>query len=88
MLAAERSVIDEYPVYIVSDKGGSQFCSYVPDFPGCMAFGETHEAVAAVIDHHIRADLANASEGLTEQKPGASSNIGAKVLDRDFGLLG
>ena len=39
---------------VVIEQGPNSFGAYVPDLPGCIAAGETHEEVAALIQEAIK----------------------------------
>jgi predicted RNase H-like HicB family nuclease len=61
---------------VVVEKGPTSFGAYVPDLPGCIAVGETHEEVLASIQEAIEFHL----EGLKEDgqpipPPSSSSEI-------------
>lgn len=61
---------------VVVEKGATSFGAYVPDLPGCIAVGETHEEVLRLIKEAIQFHI----EGLREQgeaipEPHASSEV-------------
>ena len=41
----------QYPVVI--EEGSTSFGAYVPDLPGCIAVGDTHEEVLQLIQEAI-----------------------------------
>jgi predicted RNase H-like HicB family nuclease len=49
---------------VIVEKGESSFGAYVPDLPGCVAVGETHEEVLRLIREAIEFHL----EGLKEDR--------------------
>ena len=57
---ANRFALMDYAVVI--EKAGDNFSAYVPDLPGCIATGETIEAVETALRGAIRFHL----DGLTE----------------------
>jgi predicted RNase H-like HicB family nuclease len=42
---------------VIVEKGASSYGAYVPDLPGCVAVGETHEEVMALIREAIEFHL-------------------------------
>jgi predicted RNase H-like HicB family nuclease len=49
---------------VIIEKGASSYGAYVPDLPGCVAVGETHEEVLTLIREAIEFHL----EGLKQDQ--------------------
>jgi predicted RNase H-like HicB family nuclease len=57
---------------VVIEKATNNFSAYVPDLPGCIATGETHEEVEKEIREAIRFHLDGLKEdGLVIPQPSA-----------------
>lgn len=55
---------------VVIEKGETNYGAYVPDLPGCLAVGETLEAVKALIPEAIEFHIEGmVEEGLPIPKP-------------------
>jgi predicted RNase H-like HicB family nuclease len=58
---------------IVIEKGESSYGAYVPDLPGCVAVGETHEEVEVLIREAIQFHIEGLrEEGLPVPEPSSS----------------
>jgi len=58
---------------VIVEKGPTSYGAYVPDLPGCMAVGETHEEVMELIREAIEFHLAGLKEdGLPIPAPSSS----------------
>lgn len=63
---------------VVVEKGPTSFGAYLPDLPGCIAFGETREEVLASIQEAIEFHL----DGLREDgQPIPASSSSSEVVE-------
>ncbi len=61
---------------VILEQGPSSFGAYVPDLPGCVAVGDTHEEVLTLIQEAIEFHLEGLKEeGLSIPRPASSSAL-------------
>lgn len=61
---------------VILEQGPSSFGAYVPDLPGCVAVGDTHEEVLTLIQEAIEFHLEGLKEeGLSIPHPASSSAL-------------
>ena len=61
---------------VILEQGPSSFGAYVPDLPGCVAVGDTHEEVLTLIQEAIEFHLVGLKEdGLSIPRPAFSSAL-------------
>ena len=61
---------------VILEQGPSSFGAYVPDLPGCVAVGDTHEEVLTLIQEAIEFHLEGMKEeGLSIPRPASSSAL-------------
>ena len=61
---------------VVIERAESNFSAYVPDLPGCVATGSTHEEVRKTIGSAIAMHLEGLREdGLPLPQPSASAEV-------------
>ena len=61
---------------VILEQGPSSFGAYVPDLPGCVAVGDTHEEVLTLIQEAIEFHLVGLKEeGLSIPRPASSSAL-------------
>lgn len=61
---------------VILEQGTSSFGAYVPDLPGCVAVGDTHEEVLTLIQEAIEFHLEGLKEeGLSIPRPASSSAL-------------
>ncbi len=61
---------------VVIEKGPSSFGAYVPDFPDCLAVGESRDEVAQLIEEAIQLHIEGLKEdGLPVPAPHSSGEL-------------
>lgn len=61
---------------VIIERGKTSFGAYVPDLPGCVVVGDTHEEVMQLIQEAIEFHLEDMrEEGLTIPEPASSSEL-------------
>ena len=61
---------------VIIEKGTTSYGAYVPDLPGCVAVGETHDEAVELIQEAIEFHLEGMkAEGLTIPEPVSSSEL-------------
>ena len=58
---------------VIVEQGSTSFGAYVPDFPGCVAVGDTREEVMQLIREAIEFHLEGLREGGQPVPPPSSS---------------
>ncbi|GAC1378420.1 MAG: type II toxin-antitoxin system HicB family antitoxin [Ktedonobacteraceae bacterium] len=67
-----------YRFLIIIEEGEHNYSAYVPDLPGCVATGHTHEEV----EKHMREAIILHLEGMLEdQEPIPTSQTSAEYID-------
>jgi len=65
---------------VVIEKGETSWGAYVPDFPGCVAVGETEQEVKQLIQEAIEFHLEDLTESRAQIPPPLSRSEYVEVL--------